>query len=64
VGKLGGALDFGIAGVGRPNRIFSRAVAANTTDSCGTSAMRERSSRGSASRIGTPSNEITPVAGS
>ena len=39
-------------------------VAANATESCGTSAIRLRSSRGSASPMATPSNEITPEAGS
>ena len=64
MGELGGALDFGVLASGRPNRMFSRAVAANATESCGTSAMRARTSRGSASLIGTPSIEIAPCAGS
>ena len=34
---------------GRPKRMFSRTLAANTTASCGTSAMRARNSAGSAS---------------
>jgi hypothetical protein len=44
--------------------MFSRAVAANATDSCGTSAIRVRTSCGSADLIGTPSTLITPDAGS
>jgi GNAT superfamily N-acetyltransferase len=42
--------------------MLSRALAANTTESCGTSAMRARTSRGSAARTGTPSTEISPLA--
>ena len=64
VREIGGALDLGVSWrPGRPKRMFSRAVAANTTESCGTSAMRARSSRGSAVLIGTPSNEIVPAGG-
>ncbi len=65
MGEIGGALDLGIARLGPAEAdVFARAMAANTTESCGTSAMRERTSTGSADLTGTPSSEIVPACGS
>ena len=62
--ELGGALDLGVARIGRPKRMFSRTLAAKMTASCGTSAMRRRSACGSASATRTPSNATVPERGS
>ena len=49
---------------GLPKRIFSRTLPANTTASCGTSAIWLRRSAGSASLRLTPSNVTRPDSGS
>ena len=49
---------------GRPKRMFSSAVSANMTGSCGTRAICSRKSARAISRRSIPSNLITPLCGS